>query len=404
MVPFSTAYTKLIDSFDIPLKFEVIPLTQATNRVTHQTITAPCDSPAFITAAMDGYALDGDDQEKVRLPICGIVPAGTFPTLPLEKGKCVKTFTGSMMTQGANTLIPIENVTVEDDHITITKSVPTGFAVRQIGEDYTKGSPLVPRSTPLTFAHIGLLASWGKAMIPVVKKPIVSILATGSELLDLGETPTNPTQIRSVNNMMLSSLALQAGADVLHMGITSDDEDSIRQAFNNALSQSDIVVSTGGVSVGDFDFVKEIITKWPDSQLLIKGVTIKPGQHITVAKVGEKYFFGLPGFSASAAVTFSLFVAPLIRLYLGLSPQEPLLATFKGSYTKKHTKKEFLPANLHLCEGSFIASLEGKHQTTSANITALLDPSTALIMIDEETTHLCDGDKVVVYPFPKGLL
>jgi molybdopterin molybdotransferase len=204
--------------------------------------------------------------------------------------------------------------------------------------------------------------------------------------------------------MMLSSLALQAGAEVLHMGITSDDQNSIRQAFNNALSQSDIVVSTGGVSVGDFDFVKEIITQWPHSQLLIKGVNIKPGQHITVAKVGEKYFFGLPGFSASAAVTFSLFVAPIIRLFLGLSPQESFKATFQDNYTKKHTKTEFLAANIKLRDGSFIASLDGKHQTTSANITTLLDQSASLIIIDEATSELKNGDIVTVYPFPKGLL
>jgi len=361
-----------------------------------QDIISTTNSPAYETSAMDGYAILSDNQELDKIKIIDNNPAGTVVTSEVVNGCCIKTFTGSLMPKGSDTLIPIENVTVDGDYITIDKKVPKGFSVRYVGENYKKDETLIKKGTLIDFAHIGVMASLNISQVKVYAKPIISIASTGSEILDLGEEQINNSQIRSSNHLTLEAIANKYGAKVYQMGVVKDDKDSILELFNNALSQSDIVVTTGGVSVGDYDFVKDIIKDKLDCELLFQGVHIKPGQHILVAKKENKYIVALPGFAYSSTVTFILYVLPILfKFRNGNESLKIVDAIIEEDFIKKGDKYSFIACNLHYKNGSYRVNLDGKKNGTSAILTNMLG-STSLLIIDENKNDISKWEIVKV--------
>ncbi len=240
-------------------KTKKLYLVDTLGYVLAEDIVADHNSPEYPTSAMDGYALRFEDMKLSRLKLSSINPAGSDLSDEVRAGQCIKTFTGSLMPEGSDTLIPIENVTVEGEMIVINEEVPYGFSVRAVGENYARGDLLIPRGTKIDIAQIGVMASLNIVTPLVFEKPTVSILSTGSELLELGETQTNDAQIRSSNNYILEAIVKKYDGIPMQLGCVKDDKESITSAIADALAQSDIVVTTGGVSVGDFDFVKDVI-------------------------------------------------------------------------------------------------------------------------------------------------
>lgn len=375
---------------------ERVFLNNALGRILAEDIIASQDYPTHPTSAMDGYALrHADFSEYKALAILGDNPAGADEIESVESGICIKTFTGSLMPKGSDTLIPIENVSVRDEQILIEKPVPFGFAVRPIGESYRKGEILIPKGTKVGFAEIGVLAGINQVMVSVVQAPRVSIIATGSEILDIGETQYHAGQIRSSNSYTLQALVDQLGGECVQMGIVGDDKHAIMERFNEAIVSSDIVVSTGGVSVGDYDFVKHIIPKL-GAEVIFKGVNIKPGQHVMVAQRGEKFIVSLPGFAYSSTVTFILYVAPLMARMTGtVNPYEPIEATLKVPFSKRSNKSEFTACNLSFEDGRYWVDFEGKKTGSSAILTNLLG-NAALMICGEDDGDLEAGTLVRV--------
>jgi len=374
---------------------EKVFLSDALGRVLASDIIADHNSPEFPTSAMDGYAIKFDDQALGRIAITGAVPAGTFNEEEIVGGQCVKTFTGSLMSAGTDTLIPIENVEVEQNEIIIKEEVPKGFSVRPVGENYKIGEVLIEKGTQIDFAEIGVMASLNISQVEVFKKPRISIIATGSEILDVGEKQTNPSQIRSSNQFTLEALAKKAGAQTHRAPLQKDEKEIIQETISNALTDNDIVVTTGGVSVGDYDFVKDIIANF-EPEYITKGVTIKPGQHIKIVKIGEKYIFALPGFPYSSTVTFILYVLPLIYHMQGKDTKLPTIkATLSKSYKKKSNKSEFVAANLSYSDSTYYVDFEGKRSGSSAILTNMLG-DIGLISIPKESGDLNAGDIVEV--------
>ncbi len=372
---------------------EKVFLSQALGRILAVDIIAEENSPAYPTSAMDGYAIIASDQQLGTIKVQGDNPAGAEHIASVIPGMCIKTFTGSLMPEGADTLIPIENVTFEGDEITINEEVPEGFAVRPIGESFRAGEVLIKQSTRLGYAEIGVMASLNIVSVNVYMQPKVALLATGSEILDLGEEAHHASQIRSSNNYTLAALAQQAGAQAVQLGIVKDDRDSITRAFENALRASDIVVTTGGVSVGDYDFVKDIIPAL-GAKVINKGVRIKPGQHIMLAQKDEKFIVALPGFAFSSTVTFILYVLPLIQRMLGMEGQQRMIrATLLQDFNKRAKKTEFTPCNLHFRNGRYEVDFEGKKVGSSAILTNMLGPC-ALMVTDESSPSLQAGQEV----------
>jgi len=370
-------------------------LTDTLGYVLAEDIITDHNSPEFPTSAMDGYAVKHADLKLGRLKISSINPAGEDLHDEVEEGSCIKTFTGSLMPHGSDTLIPIENVTVEGDEIVINQEVPFGFSVRAIGENYEKGQKLIPQGTKIEFADIGVMASLNVVSTLVYEKPKVAILSTGSELLELGEPQTSDAQIRSSNNYILEALVKKYDGEPLQLGCIYDDRETILNGVKSALSQSDIVVTTGGVSVGDFDFVKDVIVEL-GCEVLFKGVRVKPGQHIMVAQKDDKFIVALPGFAYSSTVTALLYVVPLIeKLQKGKSSLRLVEATLRDGFKKRQKKAEFTACNYSLEDGKYFVDFKGKKSGSSAILTNMLG-STALLVTSEEDSSKVAGDRVNV--------
>jgi len=376
-------------------RYEQITLPNALERILAEDIVTTEASPAYPTAAMDGFAVIHSDLESDGINILGDNPAGSDETRVVSNGSCIKTFTGAVMPKGADTLIPIENVSVDGDMLVINEAVPCGFSVREVGESYQANEVLITKGTKIGFAEIGVMAGLNRVHVKVAIKPRVAIIATGSEVLDIGQEAQNNSQIRSSNNYTLAALAMSAGAEVVQLGITKDDKMAIMETFENALASADIVVSTGGVSVGDYDFVKDIIPRL-GAEVIYKGVKIKPGQHIMLAQRNGKFLLGLPGFAYSSTVTFILYAIELINKMLGKNESLQIVeATLKEPFSKRSKKSEFTACNIAVEEGKYVVDFIGKKVGSSAILTNLLG-NTALMMTGEDDGDLEEGMAVNV--------
>jgi len=387
---------RLLEELDIGLvRHESVFLHDALGRCLADDIVADENSPVQPTSAMDGYAVRHSDLASGRIKVLGDNPAGSDETREVTAGFCIKTFTGSIMPRGADTLIQIENVTVEGDEIIIDEPVAFGNSVRPVGESYSEGDVLIKKGTKVGFAEIGVIAGLNIAVVKVALKPRVATLSTGSEILEIGQAQQNASQIRSSNHHTMEAIVKMAGGEAVQMGIVKDDRASITAAFENALASADIVVSTGGVSVGDYDFVKDIIPAL-GAEVLFKGVNIKPGQHVMVAQKGEKFIIGLPGFAYSSTVTFLLYAVPLIKKFLGSEKGfEVVEATLAEPFNKRSKKSEFTACNLRFENGRYEVDFEGKKSGTSAILTNLLG-SSALIHSGENDRAKDAGETVRV--------
>ncbi len=397
MITFEDSQSRL-DSLELePVGVQKLFLTETLGRVLAEDVVAAENSPERPTAAMDGYAIRFADQSAKKVRVVGVNPAGSLSEKSLKAGEAIKTFTGSLMPEGADTLIPIENVEREGEYIKIVKSVPKGFSVRPIGENYQKGELLISKGSRISFAEIGVLGSLNRVSIKVYQRPKVAILATGSEVLEVGQERKNPSQIRSSNSYTLEALTRLHGGEPVQMGAVKDDKATITQALKEALRSADIVVTTGGVSVGDYDYVKEVVEKELKAELLFKGVRIKPGQHVMIAKRENKILVGLPGFAYSSTVTFLLYVVPLIYKMAGAEYRPNIIdAVLREPFLKKSSKTEFTPCNLTVEGGEYFVDFKGKKDGTSAILTNMLNRS-ALVVTDPEEGNKEPGERVRVW-------
>lgn len=364
-----------------------VALSSSLGRVLAEDVIAEYNDPQFPTASMDGYAVIHSDLESRGITILGDNPAGSDEKRVVKSGECIKTFTGSKMPEGSDTLIQIENVSVHNGKITVDEKVPLGNAVRPVGEGYKAGDVLIKKGTKIGFVEIGVMAALNKVMVKVALKPRVAVISTGSEILDLGVNSKNPAQIRSSNNYTLAALFEQAGAEVIQLGTVGDDKNSIMHTFQNALECADILVSTGGVSVGDYDFVKDVVPRI-GAEVVYKGVAIKPGKHILVAQRADKFVLALPGFAYSSTVTAILYVLPLIAKMLGRSSAYKTVAAKLGEdFTKRSRLTEFTACNVVIEDGEYFVNFKDKKVGSSAILTNMLD-SSALMITGEEDGNL----------------
>jgi molybdopterin molybdotransferase len=239
------------------------------------------------------------------------------------------------------------------------------------------------------------MAGLNKVMVSVMLKPKVAIIATGSEILDLGVQSDNPAQIRSSNNYTLAALFEQAGAEVIQLGTVGDDKNSIMEIFQNALESSDILISTGGVSVGDYDFVKDIVPSL-GAKVIYKGVAIKPGRHILVAQKESKFILALPGFAYSSTVTSILYGLPLVAKMLNKEkPYKTVVAELSEDFKKRSRFTEFSACNVVVEDGKYFVNFEDKKVGSSAILTNMLDNS-GLMITGEDDGDLEKGTSVNV--------
>ncbi|MRJ02382.1 MAG: molybdopterin molybdotransferase MoeA [Epsilonproteobacteria bacterium] len=393
------------ESMEILEKLEV-PLMGVERRFLHeslgytlaQDIVADYNSPEAPTAAMDGYAIRAVDQERGRLQIVSQTPAGSRVERALGEGEAIKTFTGSLMPPEADTLIPIENVRVDGDSILIERPVERGFSVRPVGENFSKGDILIRRGSRIGFGEIGVMASLNIVMPKVYQKPKVAILATGSEVLELGERQDHWGQIRSSNNSTLEAIVRLHGGEPVQLGVVKDDRDTITSALLEALKSSHIVVTTGGVSVGDYDFVKDVVQGRLGAKVAFKGVVIKPGQHVMVAQLGDQFIISLPGFAYSSTITALIYLLPLIYRMRGSRYRPKMVyGTLREPFKKLSRKREFTPCHLTIEDGEIFVDFRGNRKGSSAIMTNMIGEERGLVVTDPDEGDKEVGERVLVW-------
>jgi molybdopterin molybdotransferase len=300
-----------------PMPAEPVPLVAALGRVSAGRLVARDDVPGFTNSAMDGFAYraaDGGIAVADGLRVTADIPAGTAPTVAIGRGEAARIMTGAPLPQGADTVVPVEQTSVVGETVLLTTALPEGANVRASGEDVRAGSVVVQAGRVLRPADLGLLAATGIAAVPVARRPRVAIIATGSELV-APEEPVGPGLIRNSNSFTACGQALEAGAEPVMLGVARDERDVTRRLLEQALSE-DIVITSGGVSVGDYDFVKDV-----QDELGVErrfwGVRVKPGKPLAFGVREGTLVFGVPGNPVAAMTSFELFVRPAILSMLG---------------------------------------------------------------------------------------
>ena len=302
-----------------PLEPTEVGLLDALGAVLAEDATADRDVPPFRNSAMDGYAVRGADvrQAGVTLRVVGSVSAGALPERMVGAREAMRIMTGAPMPDGADTVVRVEDTDNGVEVVTINAVTPEGIAVRQAGEDLRRGETVLARGTVLRHAEIGVLASIGRAKVRVVRRPNVAVLSTGDELVDIDEEP-GPGQIRDANRYSLAAAVRASGCAAFELGIARDSADDLRHALGNA-AFGDLVVTSGGVSVGDHDHVKPVVDAM--GQMDFWSIAIRPGRPLAFGELRTKRgavpIFGLPGNPVSALLTFEVFVRPALLKMAG---------------------------------------------------------------------------------------
>jgi molybdopterin molybdotransferase len=297
-----------------PLEPTEVGLLDALGGVLTEDATADRDVPPFRNSAMDGYAVRGADvaRDGVTLRVVGAIAAGSMPDRAVEAGEAIRIMTGAPMPDGADTVVRVEDTDNGAAVVTINKATPKGLAVRQAAEDLRKGEVVLARGTLLRHPEIGVLASIGRAKVNVVRRPNIAVLSTGDELVDIDEEP-GPGKIRDANRYSLAAAVRATGCAAFELGIARDSADDLRHALGNA-AFGDLVVTSGGVSVGDHDHVKPVVDAM--GQMDFWSIALRPGRPLAFGELRTKRgavpIFGLPGNPVSALLTFELFVRPAL--------------------------------------------------------------------------------------------
>jgi molybdopterin molybdotransferase len=378
-----------------PLPAEAIPLTTALDRILAEDAIAHDETPPFINSAMDGYALRAEDTQSaspetpVSLRLAGEVPAGRVYAGVVAPGEAVRILTGAPVPDGADAVLQQELTEVADGMVTVRQVVSTGNNTRPAGGDIRPGMRLIAAGMQLGPAEIALLAAAGVHPVRVTRRPRVAILATGDELAPLGETP-QPGQIRETNSPYLIAAVLRAGGEPIPLGIARDRTDEIRAKLDQART-ADLILTSGGVSVGDYDLVKQILAE--QGNIDFWRVRMKPGKPLAFGLLGETPLLGLPGNPASAAVTFELFGRPAIRRMLGCTQVErPVVqARLIGSSIERGDRRHFVRVRLSSHGGILEARQTGRQDS---HLISSLQGASAYLVIAEGEGKVAEGEMV----------
>ena len=317
MIPLAEAQQVVIDRCG-PLPTVRLPLVAALGHVTAGAVVATEAVPAFDNTAMDGYAVRSADTAAapVTLEVVGTLAAGAVPTVSVGAGQAIRIMTGAPMPPGADAVIMVERTRTLDggDRVVAEVSVPTGNHVRAAGEDLEVGKVVFEPGEVLQPAHLGVLAGLGTHMVEVVRRPRVGVMSTGDELVD-GSEPLSLGQVRDSNRYSLLSLVRQAGLEGVDLGMVRDDPETIRATIAGGVETCDAVLTSGGVSMGDYDCVKVVLDEMGEMSWM--QVAIKPAKPFAFGMVDGTPVFGLPGNTVSSMVSFELLARPALRRMMG---------------------------------------------------------------------------------------
>lgn len=400
MIPYEEAIQIVLQNVK-PIGEEQVDLFSAGDRILREDIISDIDNPPFDNSAMDGYAVKAADTvnanitQHVILKVKGITAAGgTIEGIEIHYGEAIGITTGAPVPYGADAVLIIENTEkVSDTEIKVLKPVTIGENIRFKGEDLKKGELILSSGTKITPSIIALLATVGRKTMRVSKKPEVGIVATGNELVEPEYIPP-AGKIRNCNAYFLYSQIIKEGGVPTYYGIAGDLHGEIEGKISEALSNSDIVITTGGVSVGEFDYVKESFSKLGIDIKFLK-VAIKPGKPTVFGVKGDTCIFGLPGNPVSTLVTFNRFVSPCIAKMMGnVKPDKKVIpCILNEDLTIKSDRKQFVRIHIEQ-KGDTIMARSTGHQG-SGRLKSIFDADGIMTASPGEYT-ITKGTKVIV--------
>ncbi len=378
-----------------PLGVSQVPLSESLGMVLTGDIIAQEDMPPFANSAMDGFALLSQDSRPLdgqppRLRVTGTVAAGYVTQHAVTDGTTMRIMTGAPVPPGADTVIQVE-LTRSDgpqsEWVEILQEVEPGNNIRPAGEDMRRGQTVLARGTEIGPWEIGILATLGRATVPVIRRPHVAILGTGDEVIDVDQ-PLQPGKIRNSNSYLLEAAVRRAEAIAHRLGVAQDTVESLREKFGQAM-QSDLILTSGGVSVGDFDLVKNIMAE--QGAINFWRINMRPGKPVAFGHIGQTPLLGLPGNPVSAAVTFELFGRPIIRKMMGhtrlLRPQVEVIV--KDGVADVAMRRHYARAHVTWRDGRFVARTTGNQ---GSNIMTSLLNANALVIVPEGGVQVRPGD------------
>ncbi|MHB9096712.1 MAG: molybdopterin molybdotransferase MoeA [Syntrophales bacterium] len=397
MISVDAARNRILDAFS-PLGLEKVNIIEALGRVIGEDVFAGRAIPPNDNSTMDGYALRVKDtrgasaEAPVRLAVVEDIPAGTVPRKRVGQGEAARIMTGAPIPEGADAVVRMEDTRKEDPGVAILVEAKTGRNIRRAGEDVCQGEKVISRGEVIRPAGAGMLASLGRSFISVHQRPLVAIVATGNELTEIDETPSEGKIIGS-NGYLLAALVRECGGIPLQIGIARDRREDLRAAFRAAM-RADLIVSSGGVSVGDYDLVKESMQEAGNAMHFWQ-VAMKPGRPLAFGALGDVPAVGLPGNPTAAMVSFELFVRPAIRKMLGHDNlfRRTIRARLDEEIVKKKGITHFIRAQVRREGESYAVVMAGRQDS---GILKSMVRANGLIVLPEEATVARAGEMVTV--------
>jgi len=399
MIKVSEARKIILENVDL-LGKEVVGLDECLSRVLAGSVSARRDVPPRDNSAMDGFALTAaategaSDATPVSIPIVRTIRAGDLAGPAITGSEAVRIMTGAPVPEGVDAVVPVEETYVEAENLLLTKPIQPGANIRRAGEDIKTLEEVLPAGRPLRPADLGLIASQGIAQLKVYRRPEVAILATGDEVVGLGEVP-HEAQIYSSNSHALSALIRECGAIPRQLGIARDDPDHLAAMIEEGL-KSDVLVTTGGISMGDHDYLKDVFGRIGVEVLFWK-VAQKPGKPMTFGMRHGKPVFALPGNPVSATLSFELYVRPALRKMMGYKRlyRPTVWAVLVEDINKKPGRRNFIRGIVQRKkDGVLYAQTTGEQ---GSGILRSMSAANGIIVLPEDADGAKAGEKVEVY-------
>lgn len=387
-----------------PVGTEEISLIETNGRILAEDIVSDADLPDFPRSTMDGFAVKASStygasgSNPAYLSLTGSIRMGEIPSFNLGPGQAARISTGGMLPQGADSVTMIEHVNMIDNStIEVFRSIAPGQHVIQVGEDFKKGEIILTKGRRLRPQEVGLAAAFGRETLLVFRKPRVGIISTGDEIVPIQHAPKRG-QVRDVNTYTLSCLVEETGATAVPCGLIGDRADDLLEACRQALQQNDMILISGGSSIGIRDYSVEVLASLPDSRILVHGISISPGKPTILAKSGSTVLWGLPGHVVSAMVVFTMVVRPFIEHIGGLADEGGLRprvrARLSRNVSSAQGRVDFIRIKLFYKDGILWAKpILGKSGLINTMVKA-----DGLIQIGINTEGLEEGSEVEVLP------
>ena len=391
-----------------PVGTQEISLLEAHNRVLAQDVTSTLDIPPFNRSTVDGYAVQAQDtygaeeNQPVKITICGTVNIGEIPKVTVSKGEAAEIVTGAPVPEGADAIVMVEDTNKEGNDLLIYSSVTQNENIQKKGTDIKNGETTLKKGALLGSREIGVLAALGMAKVKVYKIPTVAVLSTGGEVTEPGrELP--PGKIFDINAYTLSTAVWESGGEPVYSGVVPDETTELRKALEKALALADMVLTSGGVSVGPKDIIPQTVDSLGKPGVFISGIAVKPGKPATIAMIGEKPVFSFPGHPTSALLIFHLLARPVLQVMAGRNPKEK--ATVKAVAASRmfsaKGRRTFVTVKLKLdASKKWIAE---PVETGASGAITTLAKADGFVEIPENQQFIDADEEVTVFLFKENL-